>query len=243
MSERRFLRVRRKGTALRHEAAVRFLAQAGPRDGVHDEAGLIAELGRRSPGDQFHRLNRVQRDLRGESLALLVADRLPIHRKAGLRMIPQRMKETVGIGSHGSAAQHHGVAHARARRRDRKLGEARNIHVVVGVGNVLQKVRAVGFHGNGLLRSRDHQRNLQAHRHGTPNVDVLRGCREIRRAHLHVIRIRRNIGQAECALAIRGGGLLVVGDAIENRDLRARQDCAPDESVTVPSMVPALPSA
>src|SRR6185312_4738755 len=44
------------------------------RGHVDHYAGLLAEFGGRSAGDDFHRLNRIERNLVGKDLALLVGD-------------------------------------------------------------------------------------------------------------------------------------------------------------------------
>ena len=77
MSPRR-LQGYRKGARL-----IRF------RGGVYDQAGLVAVLGIRRSGNQFHVLDRVGGQLRGEDLALLIADRLAIHDEADLGVIAQ----------------------------------------------------------------------------------------------------------------------------------------------------------
>ena len=92
-----------EGAVLRGEAAEGLLAESGTRDGVDHQAGLIAELRARRAGDQFHGLDGVERNLRGELLALLIGDRLAVDGEAGLRVIAQRVEEAVGIGHHAGA--------------------------------------------------------------------------------------------------------------------------------------------
>jgi hypothetical protein len=64
-------------------------------------------------------LDGVERHLRGELLALLIADRLAVDGEAGLRVIAQRVEEAVGIGHHAGTGQRDGVPHAAAGRGSR----------------------------------------------------------------------------------------------------------------------------
>ena len=124
---------RAEGTVLRGEAAEGLLAQSGTRHGVDHQAGLVAELRARRAGDQLHRLNGVERNLRGELLALLIGDRLSVDRKAGLRVIAQRVEEAVGIGHHAGARQRDRVAQSAAWGGGGQLRIELAIHVVVRV--------------------------------------------------------------------------------------------------------------
>jgi len=45
-------------------------------------------------------LHGVERNLVAENLALLVGDRLPIYGEGVLRVIPEAVKESIGIGRH-----------------------------------------------------------------------------------------------------------------------------------------------
>ena len=47
---------------------------------------------------------RVERDLRGEELALLIAHRLAVDDERGLRVIAQGMEESIGVGRHRAGA-------------------------------------------------------------------------------------------------------------------------------------------
>ena len=144
-----------EGAPFRQETAVRLLPQPRFRDGIYDQAGFIAEFGRGRASDQFHGLDGVQRHLRGEALALLIADRLAVNREAGLRMIAQGMEEAVGIGGDGPAAQHDGIAQPGTGRRNGQFVESFGVHIVVGVGDIFQEVGAGRFHGYRRLRSRE----------------------------------------------------------------------------------------
>src|ERR1019366_1220753 len=99
-----------EGAALRGEAAKGLLPESGTRDGVDPQSGFIAELSARRAGDELHGLDGVERNLRGELLALLIGDRLAVDREAGLRVIAQWVEEAVGIGHHPGAGQRDRVA-------------------------------------------------------------------------------------------------------------------------------------
>src|SRR6266567_3818672 len=64
-------------------------AQRGAAGGVHNQAGFVAILRIRRSGDQFHALQGDGGNLRGEELALLVADGLAIDEHQGLRVSPR----------------------------------------------------------------------------------------------------------------------------------------------------------
>ncbi len=98
--ERRLFAHRTEGAVGGIDLAERLLPQPGPGRGLDYQAGLVAVLGGSRPGDHLHVLKRVLRHLGGECLALLIADGLPVHHVAGLRVVALRMEEAVGIGHH-----------------------------------------------------------------------------------------------------------------------------------------------
>ena len=75
------------------------------RGDVDDHAGLFAEFGRRRAGDDFHGLDRIERNLVGKDFALLVGDRLAIDGERVLRVIAHAVEETVGIGGNSRRGQ------------------------------------------------------------------------------------------------------------------------------------------
>ena len=104
---------RSEGTVFRLEAS-RGLCQAQTRTcgRVYNKTGLVAVLGSGRAGDQLHRLDRIHRYLRRECFALLVADRLSVDREGRLRVVSQRMKESIGIGDNPGRRKNDGVAQA-----------------------------------------------------------------------------------------------------------------------------------
>ena len=73
--------------------------------GVDDNARLLAVLGRWRAGDDFQRLNSIERNLIREYLALLIGDRLPIQRKGILRVVAKTVKEAIRVGSNSRTAE------------------------------------------------------------------------------------------------------------------------------------------
>ena len=77
------------------------------RGHVDYDAGLLSEFGGRRAGDDFHRLNGIERNLVGKNLALLVGDGLAIDGKGIFRVVAQAMEEAVGIGGDSRRRQSH----------------------------------------------------------------------------------------------------------------------------------------
>ena len=96
------------------ELSERLFPEPGPRHPFHHQAGLIAILRGRRPGDHFHVLKRVFGHLGRKGPALLVADGLAVHHVAGLRVVSLRMEEAVGIGDYSGRAECNQVRQAGA---------------------------------------------------------------------------------------------------------------------------------
>ncbi len=95
--KRRVLPVGAERAPGRLEAPGRPRSQTALGSRIHHQAGFIAILGVGRTGDQLHALDRIGRKLRRKYFALLVADGLAVDYEADLRVIPQRVKETVGV--------------------------------------------------------------------------------------------------------------------------------------------------
>ena len=80
-----------------YDAMGRSHALAGPRGDVDDQARLAPVLRGGSAGDNLQRLDRVERNLVGKNLTLLVGDGLAIQGKRILRMVAHTMEEPIGI--------------------------------------------------------------------------------------------------------------------------------------------------
>ena len=98
-------------------------ALARARGHVDHDAGLVAIFGRRRARDDLHRLNRIQGNLVGEDLALLVGDGLAIDRERVLRVIAQSVEKAVGIGGDSRRRQRHQRTHRRRLALQRHLVE------------------------------------------------------------------------------------------------------------------------
>ena len=72
-------------------------ALGSSRDDVHDQTALVTLLGRGHTRDELHRLPGVRRNLVRIDAALLIGYGLVVDRELGLRMIPDRMEETVRV--------------------------------------------------------------------------------------------------------------------------------------------------
>ena len=72
--------IRRPEGAVRSSHLTRWTqVEPGARRHVDDQGGLVAILRRWNPIDGFKRLHRIDRNLVGESLALLVGNGLSVH--------------------------------------------------------------------------------------------------------------------------------------------------------------------
>ena len=91
-----------------------FLVQARLGDDVHDEAALVAVLGGRDAGDDFHRLHGVLANLIRIQTALLIGNRLVVDRELRLRMVADRMEEAVGVGHHAGRRERDHLVQTRA---------------------------------------------------------------------------------------------------------------------------------
>ena len=215
-----------EGTVLRYEAAERLLAEPGARDGVDHEAGLIAELGAGGAGDEFHGLDGVERNLRGELLALLIGDGLAVDGEAGLRVIAERVEEAIGIGDDAGAGHRDGVTEAVAGSGGGQLRVEFAIHVVVRVGDVFEHGHATGFHRDGGMFAGQCEGNFEGQRDAGTYRYILGVHGESRGGDCHLVLIRRDIQKVECAGGVGYGRALVARQRVVEFDFGARNDSA-----------------
>src|SRR5258708_29177411 len=104
-------------------------AQARARGDLRDEAGLVTKFDVRSSRGDFHALDGAGWKLRGEHLALLIADRWSIDDEAGLRMVAQGMKESVAIGGNATRAIHNCLAQTSAGIKGRDFHHGSSVNV------------------------------------------------------------------------------------------------------------------
>ena len=149
----------------------------------------------------------------GKYFALLVADRLAIDHEAALRVIAERMEETVAIGHHATGAIRDRLAQAATGIHRGKLHEQRAVRIDVSGGIHLDEV-ARAFHRNAGLGAGQGQCGLELDGNSIADGHVLREDRKAGCRHIHVIRIRRNITEPERAVAAGSGDLPVAGDRI-----------------------------
>src|ERR1035437_9206342 len=90
-------------------------AEAGARRDVCHQAGLVAEFGLWRSGDNLHALDGAGRKLRRKHFTLLVADGLPVNDEADLRVIAERVEESVAEIGNTSRAVHDRLAQTRSR--------------------------------------------------------------------------------------------------------------------------------
>ena len=166
----------------------------------------------------------------GKAFALLVADRLAVNREACLSMIAQRVEKSVRIGGDGPAVEHDGITQARAGGRNGQSVEGLGVNVVVGIRDVLQEIGAGRFYRYHRRHPLERQLDIKTDGNGAANGNVLLVKSETLRASLQVVRVGWDIGEPESAGTIGSDGLLVIRNAIYNRNLcvgdrRARRVC------------------
>ena len=118
---------------------------------LRHKAGFIAEFGPRRTRGDFHALYGAGGKLRGEKLALLIADRLVVNKEGGLCMISQGMKKAIAVGRHSAGAVNDRLAQTARPIELRKLVDHGAIGIDLGGGAQLADVRGSGFNRDGLL--------------------------------------------------------------------------------------------
>ena len=98
------------------------LSRAGGH--VDHHTGFVSILGWRRSVDDFQGLNGVNRNLVGENLALLVRDRLAVHRERILRVVAQAVEKAVRIGRDARRCERHQRAERRRSAFERKSVES-----------------------------------------------------------------------------------------------------------------------
>src|SRR6202041_971328 len=178
---------------------------AGARGGLDDQAGLVSEFGGRGSGDNFQRLDRVNRQLIREHLALLVGDGLAVHRKRIFGVVAEPVEQTVGIRSDSRRGERYQGTDGRRRTFQGKLVEQGAVHVGVEGGFVLHQV-ATAFDSNGAGAAGHGSRNLQREWNRRANVNVLGVSAKSRVVDGQVIGIERHVDETEIAGRVGGGG-------------------------------------
>ncbi len=197
-------------------------AQPAPCRDAGDQAGLIAEFRIGRSGAEFHALNRAGRKLCREDLALLIADRLAVDHEADLRMIAQRVEESIGVGRDSAGAINDGLAQAAAGVDIGKLRNQAAVGIYVRGGIELQHVGSGGFDVHGGLGTNQRESRRDLHGDGVAHRDVLREHQETGRGDFQMIRIRRNVADPVRSLGAGGDGLRIAGNSVANRNRRAR---------------------
>src|SRR5579883_305441 len=95
---------------VRVETAGWLLTESGAGHGVDDQSGFVAVFRARRACNQFEGLKGIRRQLRGERLILLIADRLAVYHICRLAVISLGMKEAVGISDYSAGRQCDGIA-------------------------------------------------------------------------------------------------------------------------------------
>ncbi len=145
--------------------------EAGAGGDLRHQAGLVAEFGIRRSGDDFHALDGAGRKLRGEDLALLIADGLSVDHEADLRVIAQRVEESVRVGGHAARAVSDRLAQAASgveRGQSCRSGFGRYPRGRKDYVSSMPRRPPPPFTG---LASGHHQGRLDLHRQGAPDGD------------------------------------------------------------------------
>ena len=149
----------------------------------------------------------IERNLRRESFALLVRDGESVDNVTDLGVIAHGVKESVGVGRHGSGAVSDGLIQSAARVETRELQERVSIDVLVS-GGISLHLRAFrlyydcgGFGGH-------FERDIHCGRQGAVHVHVLGDRSKTGRGYGHPIVVQRDAVEAIGAVRIGSGGLV-----------------------------------
>ena len=167
----------------------------------------------------------VERNLRGKQLALLVAHRLAIDHEGGLRVIAQRMKESIGVRRHRTGAIGDGVAQSGARTGHRQFRENAGVHVLMS-GRIGFHRRRGGLHCDRARLRRYTQRDIRHHRHRVANFNVLLDGVESGGIDYQPVIVHRDAIEAIFAVGVGHGHLFEAGDRIGEHHLRAGNERA-----------------
>src|SRR5579864_2786014 len=172
-------------------------AESRPSGDLSNQAGLIAKFGARRACSRLHALNGTNRNLGGEQLALLIADRLAVDQKTHLCVIAKRMKKSVPVGGNSTSAINDRFTQACSGIEGRELQHQTSIDVDVSRGIVLYNRTPGRFYRHTFPRSSNCQRWFDLNRNRVPDVDLLRVCAKARSIHLQLVGVWRNIAQTE----------------------------------------------
>ncbi len=148
-------------------------AEARPCRNFDHQARFVAIFSRWSSRHGFDRLNRVQRNLVGEDLALLVRNGLPIYRERILGVVTESVKQAVRVCHHARRRQRHQRTHRRRLALQwHPFGQV-GVHVRMKTGVVLYQVSTICFHRDARCRCADLQTDLYAGRYAGAYIHVL----------------------------------------------------------------------
>lgn len=180
-----------------------LVAQSGLYGGVDDQACHITVLRRRRAVDQFHRLHGIERELVGKDLGLLVGDRLAVHGNQGVRVLPERVEETVGVCHHPGGR----VGDHLAQPKGRALNGQRHDHALIHIGmrhrSLLDEVVGPGGYGHAGGDRGNLQGDLRPHKKPRPHLDILHGRLKALMRHGEVVRVEWD--NIECEFAGSAG--------------------------------------
>src|SRR5215472_2954179 len=209
------------------DAAVWLLgSQTRARSYLYDHAGLVAKLCRRSTRNYFKRLNRIERNLVGEHLALLIGDRLAIERERVLSVIAESMEETIRIRADSRRRERYQRTHRRRRALQRKLVEHAPIDVGVEGGNIFDQVCPVALDCHRLHGGSDLQANFQIDWNRRSKIEILNVGRKSAAGDRHVVRVERDIRDAEGSRVVGAYAPFKLTDRIANLDGRTKYNRA-----------------
>ncbi len=205
--------------------AVRLIhSEARARGHYNHQTGLIAIFGGRRALDHFHRLHRIHRQLVREDFALLIGNRLSIHRERIRSVIAQSMEQSVGIGGDAGRGQGHERAERGRLAFQRQLFEETAVDIGVRHRIDLDQVSRAGLDSHGSGRRPELQRDLGFDRDRRADVDILFSRGKARCGDGEVVVVKGNVVELKPAFATCFCSLTVMRHRIFNRDCGAG-DC------------------
>ena len=135
-------------------------------------------------------------------------------------MIPHAVEQAIGIGGDARCGQSYERTERRGLTLERKLVDQPLIHVGVKGGIVLDQV-APTFDGDNLSGRPHIQGDVQIHGNHRAHLYVLNVTSKTGGGEGHVIRVERNVGNAEPSIAIGSCGILEAANGVFHLDRRA----------------------
>ena len=187
------------------------------RGHVNHGAGLFTIFSGRRAGNHFERIHRVERNLVGKNLALLVGDRLFVHREGSLRVIAKRMEGSVGVGGDAGRSQRDRRTERRGSALQGKPFDNGAIDIGVERRRLFQKILGFSFDAYDFRGAGECKSHRYIHGHKGTDVDILRVSAKARLSNGQVVGVEGKIRKTKFPGPIRDDHAVQSADGVLNR--------------------------